>query len=940
MAASFPATLWTWTDQIDNTSAMDAADVNSPAAEIIAIETYLGAGSIVSGQLILNSAAGVDPWVSLQINSVEKFRIVVDDSDSDKLKIHTGAAADPSLWEMSSTGHIELTNVAETASDPGRHLYLQRIHTGAVGSGKGLTGVEVRSTFDGSADALTAEVKGGEFKARHTTGNTYDVGTFKGVIGNVDVKNGTVTTGWAVEGAIDVSSGGTFTTAACFHGNLNNSGTVTSSYGVYVHGLSGYTLTRGLYVDYATTGIYLDNCTTDIRLQDGATIVNAATNGGTLTVTEDNIVLVGGGWGKIAFGGYTDWGTGATGTDIDGTGYDWVTSTVGHVDSGALAAACAASYDALTIVATSHSTASSFFGVWSELYIKNSVDLTNAANVASVWGHVEAGTGVTLSDSGDFTCGVYADIVAGSTLTIASGHSCNGFRAQAEISAVTNNGTLAAFECLKNGGVDWEYGLYIADAATGINITACTTAAINIETAQITGINIAGAMTTAGINIVGGTAAGHAILVGSSTTGIQVDGTPDYAVEVYADIATGAQSLANVGSFNSRTTIAAASVITSTSYITASYNRMEIEGGNTDLGTPWVTAILGYFKNPSGTCDATSATCSAINGLVNVGADYTDGAASWTSAYVAASYSNASATIPRYPAYLVVDLGLKEFTHGFYCADSAAAIGMAIGTCTTAIDLIGTITEGIDFGSATLTSDASRENSFIKCGTYTTQKEMTPTDQAYLFQMNVQIMADLTSDKRVIGHYNKLETGAALTATRLKVNENYCVVGHAVKDAHVVYGELYYASGYTEGGVSNEGFGGAFTVDTNGGSTPTGLLYAIKARIKGTNLNTAGFAHCAAFFVTENSTFTNTRFTNLSGATITNMIDSNQAGTCTNFIALNGAFTNLWNFDAASGFITSGGTDCTDSGAADPAYTAKVITPDGNAGYIRIWGAA
>lgn len=157
---------------------------------------------------------------------------------------------------------IEVT--AETASDPGRQMYLRRTHTSALGSGKGLTGVEVRSTFNGDADALTSEVKGGEFKARHTTGNTYDVGTFKGVIGNVDCKNGVVTTGWAVEGAIDVSSGGTFTTAACFHGNLNNSGTVTNSYGVYVHGLSGYVLTRGLYVDYATTGLYLEHTTTAI----------------------------------------------------------------------------------------------------------------------------------------------------------------------------------------------------------------------------------------------------------------------------------------------------------------------------------------------------------------------------------------------------------------------------------------------------------------------------------------------------------------------------------------------------------------------------------------------------------------------------------------------------------------------------------------------------
>jgi len=36
---------------------------------------------------------------------------------------------------------------------------------------------------------------------------------------------------------------------------------------------------------------------------------------------------------------------------------------------------------------------------------------------------------------------------------------------------------------------------------------------------------------------------------------------------------------------------------------------------------------------------------------------------------------------------------------------------------------------------------------------------------------------------------------------------------------------------------------------------------------------------------------------------------------------------------------TSGGSDCTASGATDPTYTIAVQTPDGAAGYIRVWAA-
>lgn len=52
--------------------------------------------------------------------------------------------------------------------------------------------------------------------------------------------------------------------------------------------------------------------------------------------------------------------------------------------------------------------------------------------------------------------------------------------------------------------------------------------------------------------------------------------------------------------------------------------------------------------------------------------------------------------------------------------------------------------------------------------------------------------------------------------------------------------------------------------------------------------------------------------------------------------------TNFLNLSAAgnTGFVTTGGTDCTASGATDPSFTLKCIMPGGAAGYIRVWAAA
>jgi len=69
-----------------------------------------------------------------------------------------------------------------------------------------------------------------------------------------------------VEAQIDVSAGGNITTATGLRAGLNNSGTITNSYGCIVEGISGYTWTYGFYADYCTTGAYFKNCTTAIQV--------------------------------------------------------------------------------------------------------------------------------------------------------------------------------------------------------------------------------------------------------------------------------------------------------------------------------------------------------------------------------------------------------------------------------------------------------------------------------------------------------------------------------------------------------------------------------------------------------------------------------------------------------------------------------------------------
>lgn len=395
MAASFPGTLWTWTDQVANVSTMDVGDANGPAAEIIAIQTHLGAGSIAAGQQILTGTA---PWLRL-------YNTTEEDTDGGR-ESQIQWRGEQSGGEISTLGLIEIS------------------HDGTSDDEKGKFFLKLNDTDDANSPTTVMTV---------------------GSLGGMTL-SGTPTNALTISGA-------------CTAG-VNVSGACTT--GITISGAC----TTGINITGATTDaikVTGTPATSDITLHNGATINNDAA--GSLTITEDAIKLVAGGYGKIELGGPTDWGTGATGTLIDGTGYDWVSSTVGHVDSGALATACAAAYHALTVTPATHSTASSFFGTWTELYIQATQNMANSANCAAVWGQIEMGATVSTTDVADcFTAPGYFNIITGSTFVNDAAHVVNGVRVQSEISStsITNSGRLAAFECLTKSGSyqDWDYGIY------------------------------------------------------------------------------------------------------------------------------------------------------------------------------------------------------------------------------------------------------------------------------------------------------------------------------------------------------------------------------------------------------------------------------------------------------------------------------------------------
>jgi len=115
--------------------------------------------------------------------------------------------------------------------------------------------------------------------------------------------------------------------------------------------------------------------------------------------------------------------------------------------------------------------------------------------------------------------------------------------------------------------------------------------------------------------------------------------------------------------------------------------------------------------------------------------------------------------------------------------------------------------------------------------------------------------------------------------------------------------------------------------------------YGILAALTGGGTRTL-CAHCAAVHAAVVSSVTNPTTGELS-----NILTSGNGVTTidqTMFVSDHAHTTNFLNLGEAgnTGFVTTGGTDCTASAATDPSFTIKCIMPGGAPGYIRVWAAA
>lgn len=547
-----------------------------------------------------------------------------------------------------------------------------------------------------------------------------------------------------------------------------NSGNLTLTHSAGLLTLSGALTVSGTYIELA----------------QGGTIASSVDTGdglGRTTITDDNIVLVGTGYHGICFGGLPDWGVGGTGQVLDGTGFDWVTATIGIVNSGALAAACAASYHSLTVAPASHTTASSFFGTWTELYLQATQNMDNAANCAAVWGQVEAGAAVSTTSLADcFTAGGYFNVIFGDNMTNNVAHVINGVRVQAEISTTgdTNNGRIAAFECLKKAGtLDWDYGLYISNATTGIALSGTFTTGIDLTGATIT----PDANRTSSVIAIGDRLGAKSVTMAASANYnldpvqmnlniIGVAPTSSTVNGIYINITHALADMANLRLKNADWTVAVSKNLQDAYCI-----QTEIDVADT-AGVSGQCAAVSAVVNISGT-----GTINEVQALyASIG-----GSGVFTSAEAVVAKLGYSATGTA--AKAVVEVGCAAFataTHGIlFSGQGALTTGISFEQAVA-------MTDGIDFSGIDPVFGSGNACLF-KYGKRGTAKSVSMTSR----WEPIQLVLTSAAAPSVAGTtmnliYVDLRTGIAQANARLKVADWTIGVAHALTDAYVTQMEI------------------------------------------------------------------------------------------------------------------------------------------------------
>ena len=510
---------------------------------------------------------------------------------------------------------------------------------------------------------------------------------------------------------------------------------------------------------------------------------------------------------------------------------------------------------------------------------------------AGVWAMLECdNTSAINFQTGTHPCALFAHIELGQNTDLKTGSAAAAVVAFSNSHvSVTTTGTYDGVLVDKESGkLSFDAGLRITDSVAGIGIAIGTVT---------TGIDFTGTL-TGGINFSSATLTpdssrtNYAYSMGNRAgeLTINLDNANSQNLELFqanvnltctsgAPTSTSTVCLIRARSTHDTTDMPNLRLRSVNTYMDVRKNLQDAYGciHGIDFYTNAVTvggeAAVGVFN-----MECNSAVTGDVRGLiVNV---YGAGTPSTTSIGVEVRSDGGSATLAE--GIRIWSVGGNSITTGVLFngtvttgLDLSAATmttGIKLGSCTTGIDFTGTVTKGINFANATVTVDNGRDNAFWSIGTYGSPVTISVSDNFLATQINLVNDAEvLSAAKKLDCLYLNATTGANQgTYGRLKGLESYVVIKHALKDAHAIYGEVYYDASVT--GITNEGCGVGGTVDTTGcSSAPAGLLYGGKFRIKGT-LDTGTYKHMALYVVGESSTHSIAVIEDLSGATVTNML--------------------------------------------------------------------
>ena len=314
---------------------------------------------------------------------------------------------------------------------------------------------------------------------------------------------------------------------------------------------------------------------------------------------------------------------------------------------------------------------------------------------SALWAQIESQAATTTFKSGSYTQAVLANIGL-TTATIDSGAVVAGVTVNANSASITNNGAYyGLFITDKNTtSTDFTSAIWVADsvATTGITLGNCTT-----------GILLDGTYTT-GINMVGGVSY-NPIHIGVKDNvadkGLILTGVTDDTGGIMVFCDDGGDALGSVTS-----PIWTRYLITTSQSggATATGAYLQLKNNAATFTTGSYTALKAFYQCGGATTLAGSAEMSIINAGISFEGNLTNTLG--TLSGVDININDGTKTVGTSSGLLVrkTSGSTAGWTYGVNIADSGAVTGINIGTCTTGINLDGTITTGIVMEPSAMTN--------------------------------------------------------------------------------------------------------------------------------------------------------------------------------------------------------------------------------------------